>query len=103
LFTCLYPRDGKTGFINWEIPSAFNMEKLVRELENNVDLKKLDHFPNLRIDWEASEVFDSDLSFHEDFLAQVEDLRKASLVFVEGILGRRYRHNFLPRKLRYLT
>ncbi len=34
-------------------------------------------------------MFDSELAFHEDFLAQVEDLRKASLVFVEGILGMR--------------
>ena len=65
------------------------MEKLVKELENNTDLKKQDRLPNLKTNWQISEVFESKLSFHDDFLAQVEDLRKASLVFVEGILGTR--------------
>jgi hypothetical protein len=32
-------RDKKTGFINWELPSAFNMEKLLQELEKRPDLK----------------------------------------------------------------
>jgi hypothetical protein len=45
--------------------------------------------PGLKTNWEVGDVFESDLAFHEDFLAQVEDLRKASLVFVEGILGMR--------------
>ena len=88
-FICLLFRDEKTGFINWELPTAFNMEKLVKELENNTDLKKQDRLPNLKTNWQISEVFESKLSFHDDFLAQVEDLRKASLVFVEGILGTR--------------
>jgi hypothetical protein len=47
--------------------------------------------PGLKTNWEVGDVFESDLAFHEDFLAQVEDLRKASLVFVEGILGMRGR------------
>ena len=45
--------------------------------------------PGVKTNWEVGDVFESDLAFHEDFLAQVEDLRKASLVFVEGILGMR--------------
>lgn len=81
-------RDDKTGFINWELPTAFNMEKLVRELENNTDSKKQERLPHLRTNWQVGEVFESNpgLSFHEDFLSQVEDLRRTSLVFVEGIL-----------------
>lgn len=79
-------RDKKTGFINWEIPTAFNMEKLVRELETNGDIKEQHRFPNLRTNWQAHEVFDSDLSFDENFLNQVEQLKEAPLVFVEGIL-----------------
>jgi len=79
-------RDKETGFINWEIPTAFNMEKLMEELEKALDVGKQEQLTSLKTDWEAGQVFHSDLSFQEDFLAQVEDVRKASLVFVEGIL-----------------
>jgi uridine kinase len=86
----LCARDEKTGFINWELPTAFDMEKLVKELGNNTDLKKHDMMPHLKTNWQVGEVFEAKLAFHEDFLRQVEDLRKASLVFVEGILGKRH-------------
>jgi len=65
------------------------MEKLMEELEKALDVGKQEQLTSLKTDWEAGQVFHSDLSFQADFLAQVEDLRKASLVFVEGILGKR--------------
>jgi len=75
--------------INWELISAFDMEKLadhIRRWKNKTLPSNTKTW--MKRSYTSSDIFvaDSDLEFRKDFLDEIAPIRGAPMVFVEGIL-----------------